>query len=287
MNGSLHAYLIMAHNNIHTLNILLEMLDDSRNFLFIHLDKKSKLLYSDLYVPNYSKYYFIEDRIDVKWGGSSQIDLELLMFETALKNGPFRYYHLISGSDLPIKSQNFIHDFFNKNNGKEFIDFANDKFNQDDCERKVMKYYFFQKWNTDTYTLKWYFKRFIDKVISSFLKRSKCLDFKKGANWVSITQPCCEYIISKKDFIRKRFKYTFCGDEIFVQSLVFNSPFYSNCYSENKLNGCLREIDWKRGIPYAWTISDKEELQQSENLFARKILDENLDLALWIKDSFS
>lgn len=287
MSNNLHAYLIMAHNNIQTLNILLEMLDDNRNYLFVHLDKKCELLYSDLYVPTYSKHYFIEDRMDVKWGGYSQIDLELLMFETAHRHGPFMYYHLISGSDLPIKSQDYIHDFFDKNKGKEFIDFASDEFNQDDCERKVMKYYFFQKWNKDTHTSKWYFKRIIDKVVSSFFKRNKCLDFKKGANWVSITQQCCEYIISKKDFVKKRFKYTFCGDEIFVQSLVFNSPFYSKCYKENKIIGNMREIDWKRGTPYAWTIDDKEELLRSGNLFVRKVLDKNIDLALWIKDTFS
>lgn len=36
----MHAYLIMAHNNFYTLEILLRMIDDSRNDIFVHVDKK-------------------------------------------------------------------------------------------------------------------------------------------------------------------------------------------------------------------------------------------------------
>lgn len=35
-----HAYLIMAHQNFEQLAILLELLDDIRNDIFIHVDKK-------------------------------------------------------------------------------------------------------------------------------------------------------------------------------------------------------------------------------------------------------
>ena len=35
-----HAYLIMTHGNFEILKLQLEMLDDSRNDIYIHVDKK-------------------------------------------------------------------------------------------------------------------------------------------------------------------------------------------------------------------------------------------------------
>lgn len=40
---SKHAFLIMAHNEYDILNKLLLLLDDERNDIFIHYDKKCKL----------------------------------------------------------------------------------------------------------------------------------------------------------------------------------------------------------------------------------------------------
>ncbi|CAK7080896.1 MAG: hypothetical protein PARBB_03974 [Parabacteroides distasonis] len=40
---SKHAYLIMAHNEPIILNKLLLLIDDERNDIFIHYDKKCKL----------------------------------------------------------------------------------------------------------------------------------------------------------------------------------------------------------------------------------------------------
>lgn len=35
-----HAYLIMAHNQFHILEVLLNLIDDERNDIFLHIDKK-------------------------------------------------------------------------------------------------------------------------------------------------------------------------------------------------------------------------------------------------------
>ena len=43
LNMSKHAFLIMAHNEYDILNKLLLLLDDERNDIFIHYDKKCKL----------------------------------------------------------------------------------------------------------------------------------------------------------------------------------------------------------------------------------------------------
>ena len=47
-----HAYLIMAHKNDYTFHTLLKLLDDKRNTLFIHMDKKVKH-YDPMIVQSY------------------------------------------------------------------------------------------------------------------------------------------------------------------------------------------------------------------------------------------
>lgn len=55
-------------------------------------------------------------------GGYSQIDAVLYLIAAATNNSiSYEYFHFLQGSDLPIKSQNQIHDFFRKSNGLEFI----------------------------------------------------------------------------------------------------------------------------------------------------------------------
>lgn len=118
----MHAYLIIAHNNFKQLQILINLLDDDRNDIFIHIDKKVEEL--PLLTTNKSKLFILDKRIDVRWGNVNQIETEILLFETAVKHNQYEYYHLISGVDLPIKSNDYIHNFFKINNGKEFVGFS-------------------------------------------------------------------------------------------------------------------------------------------------------------------
>lgn len=45
---------------------------------------------------------------------------------------------------------------------------------------------------------------------------------------------------------------------------------------KDEFEGCLREIDWKRGRPYIWRKVDYEYLSRSKKIFARKF-DANVD----------
>lgn len=282
-----HAFLIIAHNELGILNILLTMLDDPRNDIYLHLDKKWKLNIQDLHHPQKAQLFLIEKRMDIRWGDISSIRLEFKLFRMAFANGPYLYYHLLSGADLPIKSQDYIHEFFQKNYGKEFIGFAQGEENRIDCYNKVMKFHLFSRYFRSSNKLLIHSRIWLERILNKVLTRNSSVTFKKGANWVSITNECCQYILSKEKNILKRFKFTQCGDEIFLQTLVYNSPFYERCYNVcDEYIGNQREIDWKRGNPYNWTIKDKDFLSHSNKLFARKIIGKNIDLALYIQKLF-
>ena len=67
-----------------------------------------------------SNIYYVVNRVDVRWGDISQIETELILFEKACTTNRYDYYHLLSGVDLPIKSQNYIHDFFSEYADNEY-----------------------------------------------------------------------------------------------------------------------------------------------------------------------
>lgn len=274
------AYLILAHKADYTFNTLIQLLDNKNNDIYIHMDKKNKTFNKENLIKKIknSNVYFVK-RVKCNWGGFSLVKAELNLLKEATKNN-YRYYHLISGQDLPLKTQDEIYDFFKKNKGKEFIGFQEEKFN---FERRVKYYYPFQEILGRNSTRKFYGK-LLTKLIHKFqdifnLYRNMNINFQKGSQWVSITNEFAKYVISKENEIKKIFKNTFCSDEIVFQTLFINSKFKNNLYSaeyNNQKNTIKRYIDWNRGKPYTWKKEDFEELIKSEALFARKF-DETID----------
>ena len=103
-----HAFLIMAHNNLEILQTLVSMLDDERNDIFLHIDLKSNMLANHPMSTSKARLFVLEHRVDVRWGNLSQIRTEYALLEEALKHGSYEYYHILSGQDLPIKTQDEI-----------------------------------------------------------------------------------------------------------------------------------------------------------------------------------
>ena len=267
-----HAYLILAHNEFGILERLLKSLDDSRNDIYIHYDAKV----SDLPKIEIDKARLIvlSDRVDVSWGDYSVFEAELNLFKEAAKNGPYQYYHLLSGVDMPLKSQNYLHEFFDKNADKEFIGYYQGNISEE-INRKVQKYHLFPSSFREHTGL-----NLVKKISRSlFLKgqellgvrRNKDINFKKGTQWISITDGLVKLILSKKSEIEKTYHNTFCCDEIVVQTICWNSEFKDNIFDvKDEGRGCMREIRWENNVIRDWTDADFAYLMNSDKLFARK-----------------
>lgn len=272
-----HAYLIMAHNEPKILQILLSMLDDERNDLYLHIDKKSNLINTDELKVNRANLYVLEERIKLYWMDITQIQTEMLLFKTAYKKGPYAYYHVVSGVDLPIKTQDYIHQFCDKHQGKEFVQFENEPHNVADMKRKISKYHILSKHYRDTNYIRFRGCNALRKIVlfaqdKLNYTRKEEMEFKKGSNWVCVTHDFVGYLLQQQEFIFKRFKYVPAPDEIFLQSIIWNSPFREKIYKiDDDCKGYLHHIDWSRGVfPYVWKSDDLEELMNSDKLFARK-----------------
>lgn len=284
---SKHAYLIMAHNNFDFLKKELELLDDERNDIFIHIDKKAGKIDEDYIRDSVkkSKIKFIA-RKSIQWAAYSGIQCEVNLLKEAVNNDRYDYYHLLSGADLPLKNQDEIHAFFEKENGKEFLNFDSPVPRESDMKR-IRKYYIFQHLygrNRKNPILVFLFV--LDKILGKIQdmlhvnRYKKEPDFlpQKGANWFSITHELALEVINREKWIRKHFIFSRSGDEVFLQTIVNSTDFKHNLY-RNGRQGCLRKIDWGRGKPYTWRIGDYDELMYSGFLFARKfdpVVDEEI-----------
>ena len=267
-----HAYLLIAHTNFQQLQTLIDLLDDRRNDIYLHIDKKSKNV--PQFHTKHSALHLIEP-INVVWGGHSQIRCELKLLEAAAK-GNYRYYHLISGMDLPLKNQDQIHTFFRDHDGNEYMYFDEEACDSGSFRDRVQHYYFFGNLGFNTRKKIGHGLRLVDQISVKVQKtlhiyRKPIFPLYKGSQWFSITDDLVQYVLSRKADVRKQFDYTFLTDEVFLQSVAMTSPM-----KDRIVNNDLRAIDWVRGLPYTFRKEDVPMLLASESLWGRKF-DQRVD----------
>ena len=288
-----HMYLIMIHKNIEQARKLLALLQHPLNDFIIHIDKKSSICLKDLEMDNNSNVKIFKE-ISVYWADYSQVQVELFLLEKTVqqakeRNVRYQYIHLLSGMDLPLKSQRYIHNFFNENNGKEFVEYQiPGNFIDKEYYSRTKYYHILSKYyrlngNTGKIISLFaisleYFCLFWQKLLK-VNRIPQNMEYARGSNWFSITQELAEYILNNKNWIRKHYSMTRSGDESFLPMLVHNSKFKENLYLhtfDGDMHANMRYIDWTKGDPYVFRSKDFELLKQSDLLFARKF-DQNID----------
>ena len=273
------AYLIMAHNYFDQLNILLTMLDDERNDIFLHVDA-SAIGFDESIARTRVRHARLSviPRMKVSWGGYGQIACEMSLLEFAVSSGEHGYYHLISGADLPIQSNDQIIGFFDAHQGKEFVHFTGrlDAGNLDEGDRRrISVYHPFQDLvGRRGIRLNGFVESLQSVCGMDRLKKSRFNEYLgKGSNWFSITHDFAQYLVWHMDEIRQTFSSGFCADELVVQTMLLASPFRDNVYrgdADDDYTSIMRYVDWKRGAPYIFRSEDFDELVNSHMMFARK-----------------
>lgn len=273
----MHAYMIIAHRQFDLLAKLITALDDERNDIFVHIDAKVRDFDFEKFkvLPKRSRIYFTP-RIGVTWGDFSQVKCELILLaevDKMQKSGRvYDYVHLISGADLPIKSNDEIHRFFNENAGRQFVHFTADNVSES-SEGRIRYYHLFRRHrNLFTKILAQIALR-VQMLCGVNRLKNKNIKVQKGCNWFSITGAFAAYIAQASKPLEKIFRFSYCGDEVFVQTALLNSPFADDVYMKNCGNNhlaCARLIDWQRGNPYVFKMQDFDLIKNSPAMFARK-----------------
>ena len=214
-----HAYLIIAHNEFEILKRLIQALDDERNDIYIHFDRKLNH-YPDCRT-SYAKLTFLEERMDVRWGDISVVDAEFALFDEAYRRGEYSYYHLLSGVDMPLKTQNYIHRFFEKNAGKEFVGYYQGNISKE-IDRKVCRWHLFPKSFKETEGGLAVTKRVLRAGcvrLQSLLgiRRNKDINFRKGTQWL---RACWLFVAAAKRGTKSLYPYFLCGRNICADYLL-------------------------------------------------------------------
>lgn len=202
---------------------------------------------------------------------------ELLLLKAAMDQGEYSYFHLISGVDLPLKNVDTIYNFFQTHSGTEFIHFCTDEFSESEAVAdRARLYYFLQEWAGRGPNFLAYVQKvglIIQKILGVDRRKKLRKPVACGSQWFSITKALAKYVLEHEPWIIEHFSNTLIPDEMFLQTLVAETPFADKLYmpdARGDYRSCLRYVDWNRGNPYVFRREDFDDLINSPYLFARK-----------------
>jgi hypothetical protein len=289
------AYLYFAYKNPNLMKRTMSRLTGADCSFFVHIDGKIDI---DRFAALRGEtVFFTRQRITVHWAEFSGVEAILLLLREALSApGRFDYFVLMSGSEYPLRSRDYIWKFFQENRGWEFITMSKISAPGDPLLRM----------NTVRYPSTRPMLRFASRVLAKvglarrdYRKRLGYLEPYSGITWWALSREACEYIVkfNESDRVLNRFlESTFAPEEIYIHTVLGNSPF------KYKIRRNLLYEDWSsrehvRSFRARWhslpaMISEEhckffedtgpvcvQDLHGSgELLFARKFSDENLAL---------
>lgn len=257
------AWLIMAHNEFEVLQRLVESLDSPESDFYLHFDKKVKALPEIRTLRG--RLFVLKDRIDVRWGTVSQLQAELMLLETAQKNGPYSHYHILSGTHLPLKPVEDLVRFYEGHPEEEIVRFWDR--NEGDADFKLRRYHFLVgniKCNHAISRLVWKSALFVQKKLG--IRRYKQCKFLKTDQWLSLTPHAASYLVSHKDQILRKYRWSFCCDEYFIASELEASPESFRFYDCPN----LLFVEFDNDSPRSFPLSSFSQIQKKDYFWARK-----------------
>ena len=279
------AYIVLAHKYPEQLLRLISQLNTDDVAFFVHIDKNvDNTIYHQILtlLKDFPNVSFIK-RYKSAWASFELVKATLEGIKSIVETGTyFDYVVHLSGQDYLIKSNEQIQKFFQENKGREFLEYFPlpcSKWKGGGLRRVE---YWHILWNDIHFCIPE--KREFKSPIASFLysvliwplpKKRKFFEsfplYGGSFHWC-LTGECVKWI---DDFVKQntnfvnRFKYTYCADEIFYQTLILNSPF-----KDKIINDDFRYRDWGGDVnalhPRNLEKKDFEKIRESDKLFARK-----------------
>ena len=264
------AYFLLVHRYPAQFKRLFIAIYAPGNLYVVHVDKSSGTELAKDIATFLSPYQGVEilEAEDALWGGYSLVDAELRGMERLLEmNDRWTHYINLSGQDFPLKSQDYIRQFFAANPGKQFIRALDQRKERPDTMNRV-SHLFVEENGKMTATG---VPRRYPTGDTPFI----------GTQWKAVTRSFCEYVCHDPHVERFKAFYrgSFIPDEAFFQSVIMNSGDQGIV-----MNDDLRMIDWVpdgdiKLRPRNYDTKDLVELQRSTDLFARKFdAEQNIEI---------
>ena len=202
------AYLILAHNNPKHFHRLVNALSSPYCACFVHIDKKTNI--EDFINITRENVFFLKNRVKVYRGHYSHVEAELMMIHQALNHpDDFDRFILLSGTDYPLHSSQYIEHFFEESPSYEFMNIT--KMPNPKVGKPLSRLYGYNPTPTKPMF-------YIEIILRGLLKRLHIIptirDYQKylgdlspyaGCEWWALTRNACEYIMNfisdKKKFL--------------------------------------------------------------------------------------
>lgn len=227
-------YFILAHKNPVQIKDLISLLDDGKSMFFIHIDKKVDISIFKNSIQM-EHVVFIKKRESSRWGGFGivQATLNGMMEIQAYMQNNFveSSYHciLLSGEDLPLKSNDYLHTFLETHQENSFIKYWKlpyDKWWSGGFFRFESLYIFdYNKYPKAHYWM----NKIIRKLKLDFLftinkikKQYPDIEIYGSSQWMIFSQKLLKSIVKAsidKQF-KKHFKWVLLPDELYIITLI-------------------------------------------------------------------
>ena len=274
----MQAVLILAHKNINQVIELVERL--SMTFeIYIHFDRKVTLNEDQKNSLDKAKVNYFS-KYDVKWGSYSIVRATVEMMKMALKNPEIEYFHLISGQDWPLKDPKEIYKEFEDDN-KIYMNYWRALVMRKTGEPEIWwaKYYF----NYDQVNRRTTFGKLYHRLLllsQTVLRVNKLKKYNvspqeiyAGQEWVDIPRGALSYAIDyyeKHSELQKIFSTSFCSDEMWLQTILCNSPKYRLRIDKN-IHRFIELIEKHGSRPAILDEDDFTKIKQGNYWWGRKI----------------
>lgn len=290
------AYLISVYKDPIHLRRLVKALSwgmSGKVRFFIHVDAKVSIEPFEQCFNNTDNIVFLNKRYWVQWGGYSQVQYQIELFNSAIRDeqtyGKYDRFVLITGQDYPLMSNADMVRMYETEKEKLFVRGLNKTLHHKKAYWQFTKYHFFRDTRFRNPRVKQLLS-FTARLLFTILPIRKppyliCDDGTKWDVWqassyMSLTHQCVEYICSHMEQnknISKYFRYSFVPEEKVVPTIIFNSSFkqYAEVSNFKEYRGliflsCLEEFEYGKSIKI-YTEEDYDSLVQSGKLFCRKV----------------
>lgn len=264
-----HAFIVAAHAYPQLLEHNIKMLEADNHFFFVHVDKKTKDMAPwQAVADNHKNVVLLQERMQVNWGGQSQILVTIRLLQAAYECRYFDYVHFISGQDIALCAANEFDERFAKSEGKSYMLYARMQANIEFRLRHFFTHDYIDHLKKYAYPVK-----ALERLVALFVWRPGLdMEVKSGSLWFSLHSKVVDYLLKYLDRhpeYLERYRWTACADELFFHTLLW--PVRDELDIRTDCN--LRYIDWSAAgsHPQTLTVEDYPKIYSTDSVFARKV----------------
>lgn len=288
------AFLNLCHTDPEIVERVANKLTKDPDFdMYIHVDAKSDIAPFEERLEDNSQVHFLKNRYKVYWGGYNAILATFELLNVALSSDRnYDYVVALQNLDYPIKSNSYIKEFFENNNGREFIRGCNIARTSD--KHYSAKYKIYNSRDKDFYLndhskltkLAWDGIHALMSIKTIGFngvhkENGEEIELYYGTAQWAVTRDCARYMVdfyNSHPKFNKRMQHIKFPDEEYFHTVVHNSRFKTHCVKyDEQLKRWL--VNW-RNIHYfefpdegvvTFTEKDYDKLMGLEELFCRKV----------------